>query len=270
MLWVSDVHGSLYAMQSVPCVFDDEAAVIILGDVGFNYYLNKRDEDIKEIIINTTQCYYYCLRGNHEARPQSINGMQKIYDENVQNWVYMEPKYPRIRYFLDYGIYMIGSYRVAIIGGAYSVDKWYRLARAGLCEGNNDPKISGWFSDEQLTPEEMKDAEMLFETSPEFDFVMSHTAPFTMRPFDKFLSFIEQSEVDTTMEKWLEELRHKIKIKYAWLMGHYHIDRIEDLHFEYFYYDIENIENIAKRWREYNKTQILNTGRNLAPCMLCT
>ena len=99
---------------------------------------------------------------------------------------------------------------------------------------------------------------------------MSHTAPFTMRPFDKFLSFIEQSEIDTTMEKWLEELRHKIKIRYAWLMGHYHIDRIEDLHFEYFYYDIENIENIAKRWREYNETQILNTRRNLAPCMLYT
>lgn len=53
-------------------------------------------------------------------------------------------------------------------------------------------------------------------------------------------------------------------------MGHYHIDRIEDMHFEYFYYDIENIENIAKRWCEYNKTQILNTRRNLAPCMLCT
>lgn len=265
-----DIHGSLYALQNVECVDKSDEAVIILGDVGFNYYLNERDKKAKEIIMNTTRCYYYCLRGNHEARPQSISGMQKIYDENVQNWVYMEPEYPRIRYFLDYGVYVIGGYRVAIIGGAYSVDKWYRLAKAGLSEENNNPKVSGWFPDEQLTPEEMKEAELLFETSPKFDFVMSHTAPLAMRPLDKFLSFIDQSKVDTTMEVWLEKLRYKIKVKYAWLMGHYHIDRIEGPHFEYFYYEVENIEDIAKRWREYNETQILDTVRDLAPlCAMC-
>ena len=39
----------------------------------------------------------------------------------------------------------------------------------------------------------------------------------------------------------------------------------EDPHFEYFYYDVENIEDIAKRWREYNETQILDTVRDFAP-----
>lgn len=39
----------------------------------------------------------------------------------------------------------------------------------------------------------------------------------------------------------------------------------EDPYFEYFYYEVENIEDIAKRWREYNETQILDTVRNLAP-----
>ena len=29
----------------------------------------------------------------------------------------------------------------------------------------------------------------------------------------------------------------------------------EDPHFEYFYYEAENIEDIAKRWHEYNETQ---------------
>lgn len=41
----------------------------------------------------------------------------------------------------------------------------------------------------------------------------------------------------------------------------------EDPHFEYFYYEVENIEDIAKRWREYNETQILDTVRDLA--LLC-
>ena len=146
---MGDTHGSLYALQNVECVDKEDEAVIILGDVGFNFYLNKRDAKRKEIIMQSTKCYYYCLRGNHEARPQSIEGMQKIYDENVQNWVYMEPQYPRIRYFLDYGVYMIGKYRVAMIGGAYSVDKWYRLDNGAI-----------WFPDEQLTEEELAGYEL--------------------------------------------------------------------------------------------------------------
>lgn len=263
--WVSDTHGSLYALQNVECVEDSEAAVIILGDVGLNFYLNNRDTRTKEILMNTTKCYYYCLRGNHEARPQTLEHMEKVYDEEVKNWVYMEKQYPRIRYFLDYGIYMIGNYRIAMIGGAYSVDKWYRLSRAGLHEKDNDPYVSHWFSDEQLTAEEMADAELLFETAPNFDFVMSHTAPDAMRPFDKFLTFIDQNTVDTTMEKWLEKLRYKINIKYAWLMGHYHIDRIEGPQFEYFYYDVENLDNIAKRWKDYMASGFITSDREISP-----
>ena len=39
----------------------------------------------------------------------------------------------------------------------------------------------------------------------------------------------------------------------------------EDPHFKYFYYKAENIEDIAKRWHEYNNTQMLDTVRDLAP-----
>lgn len=39
----------------------------------------------------------------------------------------------------------------------------------------------------------------------------------------------------------------------------------EDPHFEYFCYEVENIEDIAKCWHKYNNTQMLDTVRDLAP-----
>lgn len=262
---MGDPHGSLYAMHNVPCDQDENAAVIILGDVGLNYYLNKTDTRKKDILNTSTKCTYYCLRGNHEERPQNLPNIQKVYDEEVCNWVYVEPQYPRIKYFLDYGVYMIGKYRTAIIGGAYSVDKWYRILRAGLTEENNDPKRSGWFPEEQLTLEERLDASILFTTSPKFDLVMSHTAPMAYRPYDCFLPMIDQKTVDTTMEDWLQKLAQKIEWKYVWLMGHYHVDRIEAPHFEYYYEDVENLEDIVHRWQIYNATGILEAVRERSP-----
>lgn len=252
-----DVHGNFNWMSN-GCLNDyipEETAIIILGDCGFNFWLNKTDDKLKAE-VNARGYRFYCVRGNHEARPQGLLNMEYKYDSEVDGMVWMEEEYPNIRYFRDYGIYTINGYTCGVIGGAYSVDKWYRLARAGIYNktdwGYNNSKKTGWFPDEQLTTEEMEACSHLFKDR-EFDFIFSHTCPYSWRPVDMFLSGVDQSTVDNSMELWMDKLKNQCKWKY-WLFGHYHADRAERPHVEMFFNDIEKLDDVVARWKYYDET----------------
>ena len=142
-----------------------------------------------------------------------------------------------IRYFDNYGIYYLKTedreYRTLIIGGAYSVDKYYRLKNKLL-----------WWEDEQLSDKEKVDAEMIIrQTNKHFDLVLSHTCPYSLRPTDKFLPIVDQSTVDTSMEKWLEIIKDMITYD-VWLFGHYHIDRFVNRSNIFYFNCIDCLENI--------------------------
>lgn len=223
---------------------NSDNVIIILGDAGFNFCLNHHDDDLKKFITNKYKFTIYCVRGNHEARPQNVSGMLYAYDENVSGWVYYQPEYPTIRYFSDYGIYWINNYRVAVIGGAYSVDKFYRLSIGAQ-----------WFSDEQLSPEEMNDCRRYFAAAgpAKFDLVLTHTCPISWKPTDLFLSNIDQSTINKSMENFLEEMKDRLNWK-VWAFGHYHRDRIERPYVEQYYTDTESLDDLIKRWDDYNCT----------------
>ena len=200
---------------------------------------------MKNILTQRYNFRIYCVRGNHDARPQNVSDMKLIYDEDVQGEVYMQERWPQIRYFKDWGIYTIGQFKVAVIGGAYSVDKWYRLQ-------NNYT----WFKDELLTEEEMiqctKDL-----TGARVDFVFTHTCPICWEPSDLFLNSINQSSVDKSMELFLEEVAQCFDWG-IWCFAHYHADRLERPYVEQFYRDTENIEELWERWNQYSKTKELD------------
>ena len=103
----------------------EETAIIILGDAGFNFYLNKTDARLKKE-VEAKGYTFYCVRGNHEERPQALMSMLWKYDNEVEGVVYYEEAYPHIKYFKDYGLYKIDKYSCLVIGGAYSIDKDYR------------------------------------------------------------------------------------------------------------------------------------------------
>ena len=249
----SRVEGRLVKIeQSMPELAPAETAVIILGDAGLNYYLSKHDWKNKHR-VSKHGFTLYCLRGNHEARAASVKGMKKVWDENVHGYVWMEEQFPLIRYFEDaFGEYEIDGFKVLTIGGAYSVDKWYRLQ-----------KDWQWFADEQLSAEEMAACEAMVN-GKKYDFVFTHTCPIDWEPTDLFIGGIDQSKVDKTMEVWLDALKNKFEWT-NWLFGHYHADRVERPYVEQFFEEIELLNDIAARWQKYDETGELDWWLPKAP-----
>ena len=155
--------------------------------------------------------------------------------------VYCEKEFPYIRYFKDGGTYMIDGKRVLTIGGAYSVDKEYRLARG-----------SGWFESEQLTADERA---KIFNRvcGQHFDVVLSHTCPLDWEPIDLFLPFIDQSTVDKTMEIWLNEVKDIITFD-LWCFAHFHKDREERPFVEQLYESIVPLNYLFDKWQRYKNS----------------
>lgn len=264
-----DTHGRvaerLEALKSkYPDLEPAETALIILGDAGFNFYLNKSDYKNKKQ-VNDMGYIVYCLRGNHEERPENL-GMDQLWDTYIKGGVYYEPEFPNIRYLFDGEEYQFGEYTALVIGGAYSVDKWYRLMLAGYTSDQAetaDPKKCGWFKDEQLTYAEMEEISKGC-AGQSYDFVLTHTCPLSWEPTDLFLSSINQASVDKSMEKWLEKFKDTINFN-VWCFGHYHADRIERPHIEQYFNDIEELNIIIERWKNYDETGELDWWLQKSP-----
>ena len=233
VILTGDTHGGMAAAERINNINrnmqdykPEETAIIILGDAGLNFWLNNTDKKYKKL-IQALGYHIYCVRGNHEERPENL-GYEVVFDEEVKGKVYADPHFDHIHYFMDGGEYTINGYSVLTIGGAYSVDKWYRLARAGYAPGEAEtanPKKCGWFKDELLTAEEME-AIANKVANKEYDFVFSHTCPVSWEPTDLFLGGIDQSKVDKSMEVWMDKLKDHIDWG-VWCFGHYHADRVE-------------------------------------------
>ena len=100
-----------------------------------------------------------------------------------------------------------------------------------------------------------------------FDFVLSHTCPYSWMPTDLFLNCVDQSTVDNSMEKWMEELKDTFDWE-VWLFGHFHDDRLVRPGVEMFYMDVDQLENCFSRWVTpslitpiFNKDPKYNEGR---------
>ena len=247
-----DCHGDFSRFSDIPN--DPDVILIILGDAGWNFWMNKTDEKKKQKFHKKYKFTVYCVRGNHEMRPSGLLNLKTEYSPVVKGWIAYEEKYPRIKYFEDWAIYTINDYRIGVIGGAYSVDKWYRLRRAGISDPkDNDPARTGWWANEMLSPTEMTYAKKFFD-GEKVDFMLSHTCPLSWEPTDLFLSQVDQSMVDQSMEIFLDEIKDLVTFR-GWLFGHFHADRRE--HIDYYsnvvvrqlYYDIIDLNEFNNECR---------------------
>ena len=237
------VHGRIVEIANkYPDYKPEETGIIILGDVGLNYYLSRTEKKNKKI-INESGYTLFCIRGNHERRPEDVPGMTTIYDSEVKNNLWIEEDLPNIKYLKDGYEYNFGGYHCLILGGAYSIDKWWRLQQATA----GGQSFSGWFENEQLDEEE-REAILEEVWNCDYDFVFSHTAPISWEPTDLFLSFVDQSTVDKTTEYFLESVKEILGSWGIWCFGHYHADRIEAPCVEQFYYHSDTLDELWNRW----------------------
>ena len=82
-----------------------------------------------------------------------------------------------------------------------------------------------WFEHEQLNTREIQlGREVIQDYNNKFDLVLSHTCPCIFEPTDLFLSVVDQSTVDKTMERFLGEIEFELDYR-AWMWGHYHAFR---------------------------------------------
>ncbi len=221
-----DTHGSFSRIQDVckKCNPTPEDVVVILGDAGINYSGGFQDRDLK-IQISNLNTTFFCIHGNHENRPQNIASYQeKIWHGGR---VLYEEEFPSILFPVDGDIFDLGGKKCIVIGGAYSVDKSWRLY-----SGNK------WFCDEQPTPKIKAYVEQQLKEHS-VDVVLSHTCPSKYIPQECFLSGIDQSTVDRRTEEWLDKIEDTLDYK-AWYLGHWHINkRIDNLHF--LFKDVESL-----------------------------
>lgn len=216
-----DIHGDvgtpLWLIRNYGLTPDD--ILVLLGDVGLNFFGNDMGDWKRKQQLNSAGVPIFCIHGNHEERPYNIPTYHEM--EWRSGTVYIEDDFPNLLFAKDSCIFDLEGRTAVALGGAYSVDKFYRLQNGW-----------NWFPDEQPSEEIRKRSEeTLTNCKWKVDLVLSHTCPRKYIPIEALMSGLDQSTVDHSTEDWLDRIEERLEYK-AWYCGHWHIDkRIERMHF---------------------------------------
>lgn len=200
--------------------------LIVLGDAGINYFSNEKyyvlKDSLKEYLIT-----FFCIHGNHEERPENIKTykMKKFH----KGLVYYEENYPNILFAKDGEIYEFDNKKVLVIGGAYSVDKYFRLERGYK-----------WYESEQPNEITKEKILKLVDEMKTVDIVLTHTCPYKYLPREMFIAGIDQLTVDNSTEEFLDKIEEKLTYQ-TWYCGHYHTDKKIDK-IRFMFHDIDEFK----------------------------
>ena len=214
--------------------------LIILGDTGFNYYDDKRDDRLKREMsqLNIT---LFCLHGNKENRPQNVGtyGIRSFCGGKV----YYEPKYPNIYFAIDGEVYIFEGKKYMVVGVSHSVDKM-------RCLEEGTPF---WY-DEMPDDKTKAHVEKGLEAENNYIYgMLTHTCPIDYLPTEMFMSTRQDAgirrkprkakskklfkpDIDRSTEIWLGELEKNLDYE-VWFCGHYHVDKQIDK-IQMMYHDI--------------------------------
>ena len=224
MIYITgDTHGDFHRFNHLN--LKDEDIMIILGDVGINYYLDEYDKKLKER-LSKYNFKFFCIQGNHEERPENIPSYHEV--EMFGGQVYIENEYPNLIFAKNGELYNFNGKSILVIGGAYSIDKDYRISKG-----------YPWFKNEQLSELERKHILEKY-SGKHVDIILSHTCPFKYEPKESFKLSLPQELVDKSMEKFLDEVEEKLDYD-KWYCGHYHIEKNVDK-LEFMFGRIKNLQ----------------------------
>lgn len=180
--------------------------VIIAGNFGF--ISNRRDDRISFLKLRNEPYAFWFIDGNHECYP-----LLNEYPIIEWNGGHAQVITPNIVHLLRGEIYEIGDGKekksLFCLGGAYSVDKPYRI------KGDN------CFDCEQPSIEDYKKADRtLNEHADKVDYILTHTAPWSVIRALNYKTYIDEFVLDS----YLEKLKDHIEFEH-WFFGHFHTDR---------------------------------------------
>lgn len=225
-----DKHRNFSSVKDFCCEMNTRKkdVLIILGDTGFNYYEDMRDDKLKKEIadLNIT---LFCIHGNKENRPENVGtyGMRSFCGGKV----YYEPKYPNIYFAIDGEVYTFEGKKYMVVGGAHSVDKM-------RCLEEGEP-----FWEDEMPDDIIKarvEKRLNLENNKIYG-MMTHTCPIDYIPTEMFMSTHQNSvikrksrkvkskkllklDIDRTTEEWLGNIEKQLEYE-VWYCGHYHIDK---------------------------------------------
>lgn len=222
--------------------------MIVLGDHGIHYDDGWQDHRARKKLAKFP-ITFIMIRGNHDMRPsESWEDTFAFRDESCWGRFYVDPEVSNILYTREYAWYRFAGNMCYVIGGAYSVDKYYRLEQQAMGHRN-----WRWFANEQLDDRERQcageglfrylDDELFNPTKPYY--ILSHTCPKIFTTEINLLPQIDQESVDNSMELWMNdlyaEMLRKDRLPAKWFCGHYHTDMNFDIA-RFMYHDIVELE----------------------------
>lgn len=223
-----DIHGDTsrflelkYFCKDTP----DAEWIICLGDVGLNYYgKDTPGEQYIKKVASGIPAKLFCIHGNHERRPSGEDGYQMVAlkEGPIRGFMWWNPEYPNQYFAIDAGLYKIQTSErqltALVCGGAYSVDKYYRLQNGW-----------NWWSDEQPS-DSTKDLTKYMAEKRQIDIMLTHTCPLRFIPTELFIDGIDQSTVDQSTEEFFDELYEQFPAdhKPMWYFGHFHGNKYTD------------------------------------------
>lgn len=223
MLYITgDTHGSfdrILKWTETTNLNKDKDFLFILGDFGY-IWDNKRTSFEKDNLdfISCLPFITLFIDGNHENH-ERLNSMRVVNFSGGK----AHKVYDSIYHLMRGQVYEIAGKRIFTFGGASSIDKHLRT------EG-----ISWWKKEEFNYREANTAYENLNKIDWEVDYVLTHSAPFSIR--DKLF----ESNKPSSTERMLEAMLRNIKFK-RWYFGHYHIDKKMD-NFTAMYENIERMK----------------------------
>ena len=199
--------------------------MIVAGDFGvlWNHRPDEREHNLLGLYNNMPWITLF-IDGNHE-------NFYRIYDlPQVKMFNGVVGKVTNKIYHLRRGeIYDIDGKSILTFGGAYSIDRNYRMLN-----------VSYWEEEIPSEKERLYCLDNLEKHNNEVDIIVTHTCPnhaknIIIKRGHNLISKFEDSTVD-----FLDKIHNVVKFK-KWYFGHFHCDIVIDNKMRCLYHDIDEI-----------------------------
>ena len=207
-----DTHANQYKWaEQIDAVLSPTDIILVCGDFGIGFWSGRYwSEETFYDFLSEQKYTVLFIDGNHE-------NFDKLYSYPVEIWC--GGKVHKIRHNIIHlmrgEIYCIDDHSIFVMGGGYSIDKYYR--KEGIT----------WWPQEMPSEEEYTNAlENLRKVDFKVDYIITHTAPSETVCYLSILRSLgikKDAVQEQPLTSFLDEIQRTVTYKH-WYFGHFHAD----------------------------------------------